>query len=84
MITCLKPLHMFLASELNNNLHAATFASTLMKSSGVCMKPYGVRFLYASISLAYFETEKGSFLSILMSLSKKYTMQNCRFFENCR
>ena len=39
MITCLKPLHMFLASELNNNLHAATFASTLMKSSGVCMKP---------------------------------------------
>ena len=35
MITCFKPLHMFLASELSNNLHAATFASTLMKSSGV-------------------------------------------------
>ena len=30
-----KPLHMFLASALFQNLHATTFASMLMKSSGL-------------------------------------------------
>ena len=33
--TCFKPIRMFLASKLIKNLHAATFASMLMKSSGL-------------------------------------------------
>ena len=37
------------------------------------MKQQGVSFLHANISLAYFEAEKGFFLSILR-LDKKYTM----------
>ena len=33
--TCFKPFHMFLASELIKNLYAATYATMLMKSSGL-------------------------------------------------
>ena len=52
---------MFLASELIRNLHIPTFASVLMKSSGLLHEAAGVPFLYASISLAYFVAEKGFF-----------------------
>ena len=38
-----------------------------------CMKHQGVPVLYASISLAYFEAEKGFFVSMLR-LRKKYAM----------
>ena len=72
---------MSLSSELIKNLHTATFASMLMKGSGCCMKQQVVRFLYASISLAYIEAENGFFLSILR-LSNKYTMfikKECSF-----
>ena len=52
---------MFLARELIRNLHTPTFASMLMESSGLLHEAAGVPFLYASISLAYFEAEKGFF-----------------------
>ena len=56
---------MFLGSEHTKNLHAATLASMLMKGSGLLHEAAMVPFLYASISLAYFEAEKGFFLSII-------------------
>ena len=52
---------MFLASKLIKNLHTATFASMLMKSSGFLHEAAGIPFLYASISLAYFVAEKSFF-----------------------
>ena len=62
---------MLLASELIKNPHAATFASILMKSSGLLIDAVRGPCSYGSISLTYFE--KGFFLSILR-LSKKYTI----------
>ena len=57
--TCFKPVHIFLASELIKNLRVATFASMLMKSIGFPHEAARCPFLYASISLAYLEAEKG-------------------------
>ena len=54
---------MSLSSELIKNLHAATFVSMLMKSSGCFMKQQVVPFLYAGISLVYIEAENGFFLN---------------------
>ena len=62
---------LLVAPELKN-LHNATFAS-MLKSSGLLHEAARGPFLYASISLIYFEAHKGFFLSILR-LSKKYTM----------
>ena len=69
----LQTSHMFLASALIKNLHAVTFASMLMKSSGLLHEAVRVPFSICKLSLAYFETGKGFFLSILRQ-SKKYAM----------
>ena len=52
------PLHMFLASELTKNLHAADLLPCSCRAVVYCMKQQGILFLNASISLACFETER--------------------------
>ena len=52
--TCFKPLHVFLASELIKNLHAATFASMLMKCSGFLHEAARVSFFICKHILSIF------------------------------
>ena len=68
--TCFKPLYMILARELIKNLHAATFASMLTKSSGLLYEAERGPFFICKNILSIFWGWKRFFLSIL-KLRKK-------------